>query len=68
MCSGRLFLTSLIPFYREKHQKVNITWNSNQTVTYRQIRWWHFDPDSSIGTLKDNITTLNVVALVCCAI
>jgi hypothetical protein len=45
-----------------------MTWNANRTVTYQQIRRWHFDTENSNGTLKDNITTLNVVALVCFSI
>jgi hypothetical protein len=52
-------------FYRETQAKVNITWNANRTVTYKQRRWWYFDQENSNGTLDDVITTLNVVALVC---
>ena len=52
-------------FYRETHEKVNITWNANRTVTYRQNKWWYFDQENSNGTLDDVITTLNVVTLVC---
>jgi hypothetical protein len=50
--------------YRETHEKADVTWNANHTVTYRQRKWWYFDPENSSGSLKDNITTLNVVALV----
>jgi hypothetical protein len=45
-----------------------MTWNANRTITYQQKRRWYFDPDNSNGTLKDNITTINVVALVCSSI
>nr|CAD7603521.1 unnamed protein product [Timema genevievae] len=48
----------------ETHQKVNITWNSNHTVSYRQVKRWFFDKDHSNGSLEDNVTTLNVVAVV----
>jgi hypothetical protein len=50
--------------YRETHEKADVTWNANHTVSYRQRKWWFFDPENSSGSLKDNITTLNVVALV----
>jgi hypothetical protein len=50
--------------YRETHEKVNISWNENRTISYRQKKWWYFDPDISNGTLRDNVTTLNAVALV----
>nr|CAD7264916.1 unnamed protein product [Timema shepardi] len=49
---------------RETHQKVNITWNDNNTVSYRQTKRWFFDQDRSNGSLQDNVTTLNVVAVV----
>ncbi|KAJ9578473.1 hypothetical protein L9F63_005293, partial [Diploptera punctata] len=47
----------------EVHEKVNVTWNDNDTITFRQIRRWYFDPDHSNGSLEDNITTLNPVSL-----
>ncbi|XP_069695590.1 protein croquemort-like isoform X2 [Periplaneta americana] len=49
--------------FQEFHEKVNITWNENHTISYKQIKRWYFDEEKSNGTLKDNITTLNVVAL-----
>lgn len=51
--------------YREVRQKVNITFHpENDTVSYFQRRWWYFDQEHSDGTLQDNITQLNVVAVV----
>lgn len=48
--------------FTEQHEKTNIVWNNNGTVTYRQIRTWHFLPDKSNGTLDDQVTILNSVA------
>ena len=48
----------------EKHLKVNMTWNDNATVTYMQVKTWHFEPHLSDGRLDDNITSLNVPLLV----
>jgi hypothetical protein len=45
-------------------EKVNITWNPNHTVTYRQVRRWYFDHENSNGSLNDNVTMLNVVPVV----
>ena len=35
--------------FTEQHYKTNISWNSNDTVTYKQIRSWHFLPHLSTG-------------------
>lgn len=43
---------------------MNITWNTNDTVTFQQIRRWHFVPELSNGTLKDDITNINAIAVV----
>ncbi|KAK7873183.1 hypothetical protein R5R35_006398 [Gryllus longicercus] len=48
--------------FREYHHRVNMTWNSNDTITYQQVRSWHFQPDMSNGSLSDNVTNLNMVA------
>ncbi|PSN44142.1 Protein peste [Blattella germanica] len=45
----------------EVHEKVNITWNENNTVTYKQLKRWYFDPENSKGSLEDNVTMLNVL-------
>ncbi|XP_023716223.1 protein croquemort isoform X2 [Cryptotermes secundus] len=49
--------------FSEHHTKVNIVWNDNNTVTFQQVRRWHFDPERSNGTLRDEITNINVIAV-----
>lgn len=49
----------------ENRWKVNLTWNEDGTVTFKQKRNWTFDEERSTGKLSDEITTLNAVALVC---
>ncbi|XP_055930524.1 protein croquemort-like isoform X2 [Argiope bruennichi] len=54
-------LEELGPYtFRESREKVNITWNENGTVSYRQIRRWYYQYDKTNGTLDDVVTTLNV--------
>lgn len=48
----------------EKYKKVDITWNDNDTVSFRQLKTWHFDEKGSKGTLEDKVTNLNPVAVV----
>lgn len=49
--------------FSEHHTRVNLTWNGdNNTVTYNQVRTWHFEPGLSNGSLDDNITNINVIA------
>jgi hypothetical protein len=48
----------------EHHSKVNIEWNDNDTVTFQQIRTWHFEPERSNGTLRDEVTSINTIAVV----
>jgi hypothetical protein len=43
---------------------VNIHWNANDTVTFQQIRKWHFLPERSNGTLRDDVTNINAIAVV----
>ena len=51
-------------FY-EHHVRVNVTWDDDDgTVTYRQRRLWRYLPEMSNGTLRDNITSINVIASV----
>lgn len=59
-------LTEVGPYvFLEKHTRVNITFHpENDTVSYDQIRTWHFMPNMSVGTLDDNITNVNVIAVV----
>jgi CD36 family len=53
------------PFrFTEKPDKVDITWNDNNTVTYRKKSLFHFDEAGSQGSLDDMVTTVNMVALV----
>nr|CAD7431136.1 unnamed protein product [Timema monikensis] len=54
--------TGSVDVPREYHEKVDIVWDDdNNTVSYRQVRWWQFDPDQSRGSLDDLVTTVNVV-------
>jgi hypothetical protein len=46
------------------NEKVDIVWNTNHTVTYRQVRHWYFDHENSNGSLSDNVTILNIVPVV----
>ncbi|KAJ9585302.1 hypothetical protein L9F63_002887 [Diploptera punctata] len=49
--------------FSEHHTKVNITWNDNNTVTFQQIRKWEFLQEKSNGSLEDEVTNLNVIAV-----
>jgi len=48
--------------FTEQHEKVDLVWSPNGTVTYRQIRTWRFQPHLSNGSLEDQVTILNSVA------
>lgn len=49
------------PFvFQEVHDRVNLTWNDDYTVTYNQTRTWTFHPEMS-PSLTTKITNLNVV-------
>ena len=51
--------------FRETYEKVNISWNDNNgTVTYKQIKRWHFVPEMTNGSLDDQISHLNVPMIV----
>lgn len=50
--------------FKEDKQKTNVTWNKNDTLTFRQKRVWTFDREKSVGPLTDQLTQLNPVALV----
>ena len=39
---------------------MDIQWHPNGTVTYKRLKYWHFEPDLSVGSLTDVITTINV--------
>uniref|UniRef100_A0A1A9WDM7 Scavenger receptor class B n=1 Tax=Glossina brevipalpis TaxID=37001 RepID=A0A1A9WDM7_9MUSC len=48
----------------EKPDKVDIRWNpENSSLTYRRKSFFYFDINGSNGSLSDEITTLNPVAL-----
>lgn len=47
--------------FREQHTKTNLTWNDNSTLTFYNQRWWHYEPDRSVGHLSDEITSINPV-------
>nr|CAD7408340.1 unnamed protein product [Timema poppensis] len=48
--------------FSEHHVRVNVSWNSNDTVTFMQKRTWKFVPERSNGVLTDEVTTINVIA------
>ncbi|KAH8039379.1 hypothetical protein HPB51_006005 [Rhipicephalus microplus] len=45
--------------YRVTWVKKNITWNSNGTISYREVKTYFFDRNESVGTEADQITTIN---------
>ncbi|KAJ8959906.1 hypothetical protein NQ318_011643 [Aromia moschata] len=47
----------------KKGEKSNITWNANNTVTFKHLKKWYFDPERSNGSLYDAVTSINPVAL-----
>ncbi|XP_022700951.1 scavenger receptor class B member 1-like isoform X2 [Varroa jacobsoni] len=54
-------LQQLGPFvYRERRQKVNITFNGNGTVSYRQLLSYEHLPELSASSLDVKLYTLNV--------
>ncbi|CAH2004270.1 unnamed protein product [Acanthoscelides obtectus] len=48
-------------FYETK-EKTNITWNNNNTVTYKNMKKWWYVPEKSNGTLADTVISVNPVA------
>lgn len=49
----------------EKHTRVNVSFHAeNDTVSFDQIRTWHFVPEMSNGSLDDYVTNVNVIAAV----
>jgi len=56
-------LVEVGPFvFDEFHQKVGLVWNSNGTVTYKQIRTFQFDAKASKASLDDKLVILNIPA------
>lgn len=42
-----------------------MTWHpENDTITFRQIREWHFVPEKSSGSEDDRVVALNVLGAV----
>ncbi|XP_071035326.1 uncharacterized protein [Parasteatoda tepidariorum] len=55
-----LNVTEVGPYvYKGKWIKHNPKWHPNGTVSFRETRVWHFQPEMSAGSLDDVITTLN---------
>lgn len=52
------------PVRREFRHKRNITFNDNDTVSYREYRNFQFQPDMSNGLESDYIVMPNILALV----
>lgn len=46
--------------FREIEKKVNLTWHSDGTVSYRRAKSWYFEREMSVGPLTDTVTTINV--------
>ncbi|XP_039627539.1 scavenger receptor class B member 1 isoform X1 [Polypterus senegalus] len=49
--------------YREFRQKTNITFHSNNTVSYQEYRKYHFFRNMSVGNESDEVTLPNMLAL-----
>lgn len=45
--------------YRARWVKEGIVWNSNGTISYREVKTYTFDRNASVGSLSDRITTVN---------
>ncbi len=43
--------------------QVNETWD-NSTVTYYQIKQWHFEESMSAGSMEDEVVSINMIAVV----
>lgn len=59
-------LVELGPYvFIEKHIRVNVTFNAEgETLSFDQIRTWHYQPEMSNGSLDDLVTNVNVIASV----
>ncbi|KAJ8978290.1 hypothetical protein NQ317_012661 [Molorchus minor] len=49
--------------YGETKEKSSITWNANNTVTFKHLKKWYFDAERSNGSLYDMVTSINPIAL-----
>ncbi|XP_076070187.1 lysosome membrane protein 2-like [Mytilus galloprovincialis] len=58
------FLAERGPYtYREYRQKYNITYHANKTVSYRELQYYVFDEETSVGPESDIITSANVLMM-----
>ncbi|XP_041358901.1 platelet glycoprotein 4-like [Gigantopelta aegis] len=46
--------------YRLEKEKVGIKYNDNNTVTYRQITWYYFERNMSVGYDNETFTNFNI--------
>ncbi|XP_017774848.1 PREDICTED: protein croquemort-like isoform X2 [Nicrophorus vespilloides] len=50
------------PFrFREFKEKLDVSWNDDETISYKQKKKWIFDRNSSCCSLSTKLTTLNAV-------
>ncbi|XP_030762896.1 protein croquemort-like isoform X2 [Sitophilus oryzae] len=49
--------------FDETKVKTNITWNANDTVSFYHLKTWWFNSKQSKGSLDDQVTTVNPIAL-----
>ncbi|XP_058057109.1 protein croquemort-like [Anopheles bellator] len=58
-------LEQLGPYtFVERHERVNLQWNDNDTLTFQQKRIWHHVPEKSVGNYEtDRVITINPVLL-----
>jgi hypothetical protein len=49
---------------REKRKKVNVKYNNDDTIDYEMQRFWHFRPELSKCSERDEVMALNAVAAV----
>ncbi|XP_056632465.1 protein peste-like isoform X1 [Diorhabda sublineata] len=49
--------------YDETKEKVDIVWNDNGTVTYKNLKKWWFNQEKSKGSSYDPFTSINPIAL-----
>lgn len=58
-------LQEIGPYTFIEHRfKVDIKYHSNGTISYKQQKFWYFDPENSVGSLNDKITSINPIAVV----
>lgn len=50
--------------FEEVHTRDDVQFFDNATVAFNQTRLWHFREDLSQGSLDDEITNLNTIAMV----